>query len=102
MHHTTLAWPILDATRFSQIDRGLILQAARGLGINRSTADRLLAQQRDRIVTTAEALYRQFDNDASRRLQARPELGPTMAGESRCLRAIIHTVIKEMVVRLAV
>ena len=52
-------------------------------------------------MTTAEALYRQFDNDASRRLQARPELGPTMAGESRCLRAIIHTVIKEMVVRLS-
>ena len=99
--HTTLAWPILDATRFSQIDRGLILQAARGLGINRSTADRLLAQQRDRIVATAETLYQQFDNDASRRLQARPELGPTMAGESRCLRAIIHTVIKEMVVRLS-
>ncbi len=49
-----------------------------------------------------QALYRQFDNDASRRLQARPELGPTVAGESRCLRAIIHTVIKEMVVRLAV
>ena len=42
------------------------------------------------------------NNDASQRLQARPELGPTMAGESRCLRAIIHTVIKEMVVRLSV
>mgnify|MGYP006188874497 FL=1 len=68
----------------------------------RATADRLLAQQRDRIVTTAEALYRQFDNDASRRLQGRPELGPTMAGESCCLRAIIHTVIKEMAARLAV
>jgi hypothetical protein len=42
------------------------------------------------------------NSDASRQLQARPALGPTMAGESRCLRASIHTVIKEIVVRLAV
>ena len=62
--HTTLAWPILDAARISRIDRGLILKAAKELGVARATADRLLAQQRDRIVTTAEPLYRQFDNDA--------------------------------------
>lgn len=97
---STLAWPILHAGRFSQIDRRVMLQAASVLGIQRATAERLLAYQRDRILGAAEELYRQFDSEVSHLLLHRPDLGPTLAGEGRCLRSIIHTVIKEMVLRL--
>ena len=97
---STLAWPILHAGRFSQIDRRVMLQAASVLGIQRATAERLLAYQRDRIFGAAEELYRQFDSEVLHLLLHRPDLGPTLAGEGRCLRSIIHTVIKEMVLRL--
>lgn len=34
-------------------------------------------------------------------VQARPELSATCAGEDRCLRAIVHTVVKEMSGKIA-
>ena len=49
----------------------------------------------------AEALYAEVEADNARIVQARPELAATLAGELRCLRAILHTVLKEMVKQIA-
>ncbi|MDO9271464.1 MAG: hypothetical protein Q7T94_00405 [Rugosibacter sp.] len=49
----------------------------------------------------AEALYTEVEAENAQIASARPELSATMAGESRCLRAILHTVLKEMTKQIA-
>lgn len=97
---TTLAWPLLGVERFTEVNRELLLAAARELGIARSTAERLLAEQRDRISGQAEALLAQVEQENNEWLAARPDLAATLAGELRCLRTIVHGVIREMTKRL--
>ena len=94
--HTQLAWPVLDVRHFSDIRRGLLLKAGTALNLVKGTAERLLERLRSRIVSEAEALYAEVEAENARIVHARPELAATMAGESRCVRAISHTVIKEM------
>ena len=98
---TQLAWPILAARRFSDINRALLLEAGAALNLAKSTAERLLEHLRIRVVPLAEELYVEFEAENTRIVSVRPELAATLAGESRCLRAIIHTVIGEMVQRIA-
>ena len=93
---TQLAWPILGVRHFSDIRRGLLLEAGVALNLVKGTAGRLLENLRSRIVSEAEALYAEVEAENARIAHARPELAATMAGESRCVRAIPHTVIKEM------
>ena len=93
---TQLAWPILGVRHFSDIRRGLLLEAGVALNLVKGTAERLLENLRSRIVSEAEALYAEVEAENARIAHARPELAATMAGESRCVRAISHTVIKEM------
>ena len=93
---TQLAWPILSVRHFSDIRRGLLLEAGVALNLVKGTAERLLENLRSRIVSEAEALYAEVEAENARIAHARPELAATMAGESRCVRAISHTVIKEM------
>ena len=93
---TQLAWPILSVRHFSDIRRGLLLEAGAALNLVKGTAERLLENLRSRIVSEAEALYAEVEAENARIAHARPELAATMAGESRCVRAISHTVIKEM------
>ena len=93
---TQLAWPILGVRHFSDIRRGLLLEAGVALNLVKGTAERLLENLRSRIVSEAEALYAEVEAENARIAYARPELAATMAGESRCVRAISHTVIKEM------
>ena len=93
---TQLAWPILGVRHFSDIRRGLLLEAGVALNLVKGTAERLLENLRSRIVSEAEALYAEVEAENARIAHARPELAATMAGESRCVRAIPHTVIKEM------
>jgi len=99
--HTTLAWPILGANRFSDIHRDLGLEAGAVLSLTKGTAERLLEHIRGRIELEAQALYDEVQTENMRIVQARPGLAATMAGESRCLRTILHTVIKDMAQRLA-
>ncbi len=99
--HTQLAWPILGAQHFSDVRRKVLLEAGAALQLARGTAERLLEQLRSRIVQHAEALYAQIGQENVRLIQARPELSATLAGEARCLRAIQHTVIREMSRQLA-
>ena len=93
---TQLAWPILGVRHFSDIRRGLLLEAGVALNLVKGTAERLLENLRSRIVSEAETLYAAVEAENARIAHARPELAATMAGESRCVRAISHTVIKEM------
>jgi serine/threonine-protein kinase HipA len=49
----------------------------------------------------AEALYAEVEAENAKIASARPELSATMAGESRCLRTILHTVLKDMAKQIA-
>jgi serine/threonine-protein kinase HipA len=99
--HTQLAWPILGLRHFSDIHRGLLLEAGASLNLARGTAQRVLENLRSRAVQEAEALYAEVEAENAQIVHARPELSATMAGESRCLRAILHTVLKQMTKQLA-
>ena len=99
--HTQLAWPILGVLHFSDINRGLLLAAGGALNLAKGTAERILESLRGRILAETEALYADVEAENARLIAARPELGITLTGETRCLRAIQHTVIKEMAQRLA-
>lgn len=98
---TQLAWPILGVRHFSDISRGLLLEAGASLNLAKGTAQRLLENLRSRAVQVAEALYAEVEAENAKIASARPELSATMAGESRCLRAILHTVLKEMAKQIA-
>jgi serine/threonine-protein kinase HipA len=60
----------------------------------------LLENLRSRIVREAEALYADVEAENARIAHARPDLSVTLSGESRCLKTILHTVIKEMAERV--
>lgn len=97
---TQLAWPILDVAHFSDIRRDLMLKAGAALNLAKGTAERVLESLRQRIITEAQALYADIEAENARLVVAQPELGITLAGETRCLRAIQHIVIKDMAQRL--
>ena len=98
---TQLAWPILGVRHFSEISRRLLLEAGSSLNLAKGTALRLLEKLCSRAVQEAEALYAEIATENAQIASARPELSATMAGESRCLRAILHTVLKEMTRQIA-
>ena len=91
--HTTLAWPILTAGRFADVNRALLIEAGAAMGIQRATAMRLLDFQKDRIVAAADAAYAEVESAADGIATSR--------AETRCLRAIVHAVIRPMVAQLA-
>ena len=93
---TKLAWPVMDAIYMSDIDKDLILRAGVSLGLSERTAAQLLGNMTKNILPQAESLYDEFSAMNTDLIKTNPELAPTLAGESRCLRAIIHTVIKDM------
>lgn len=97
---TQWAWPILGVRHFSDINRSLLLEAGASLNLAKSTAERLLENLRSRAALEAEALYAEVEAENAQTVRARAGLSAPMAGESRCLRAILHTVIKEMAKRL--
>lgn len=98
---TQLAWPILGVRRFSDIDRTLLLEAGAALNLARGTAERLLENLRRRIGQEAETLYAEIEAENARISNERSNLSATMAGESRCIRSILYTVIKEMAKQIA-
>ena len=98
---TQLAWPILGVRRFSDISHGLLLEAGASLNLAKGTAKRVLESLRSRATREAEALYAEIEAENARIAHARPELSATMAGESRCLRVVLHTVLEEMTRQIA-
>lgn len=97
---TRLAWPILGKHRFAELNADVLLEAGTLLGLAESTARRLLSSMQQRIGTEAGKLYEQVSMQNAQLVHERPELASTLAGESRCLRAIVHTIISEMAGRL--
>ena len=71
------------------------------MNLAKGTAERLLESLRSRVVQIAEALYAEVEATNELIVQASPHLSATMAGESRCLRSILHIVIKEMARQIA-
>ena len=98
---TQLAWPILGVRHFSDINRNLLLEAGAALNLAKGTAERLLENQRSRIEKAAGTLYAEVETENEQIANQHPDLAATMAGESRCLRTILHTAIKEMTGQIA-
>ena len=98
---TQVAWPILGVRRFSDISHGLLLEAGASLNLAKGTAKRVLESLRSRATREAEALYAEIEAENAQIAHARPELSATMAGESRCLRVVLHTVLEEMTRQIA-
>jgi serine/threonine-protein kinase HipA len=96
-----LAWPVLGVRHFSDIDRALLLEAGAALNLAKGTASRLLDNLRSRITQEAELLYGEFESENERISSEQPGLWATLTGESRCLRTILHTVIKDMAKQIA-
>ncbi len=98
---TPLAWPIMGSRRFAEIDRRLLLEAGLALGLATATAERLIENLRGRIVQAAETLYAEYEDANTKLLSRQPYVPASMAGESRCLRTILHVVIKHMAKQIA-
>lgn len=96
-----LAWPIHGVRNFLGISRELLIDAGLSLGLAKSTAQRLLDHLIDNTFKEAKGLYAEVEEQNSLLVQARPELRLTMAGESRCLRTVLHVIIKAMTQQLA-
>lgn len=98
---TLLAWPIMGVRRFAQIDRSLLLKAGLSLGLGTATAQRLIENLRSRIVQASETLYAEYEEENKKRLSSQSNVSTSLAGESRCLRTILHVVIKHMAKQIA-
>jgi serine/threonine-protein kinase HipA len=98
---TQFAWPLLGVRHFSDINRALLFEAGAALNLAKGTAGRLLENLRSRIAQEAEALYAGVEAENEQIANARRDLSATMSGESRCLRTILHTIIKEMAKQIA-
>ena len=98
--HTHLAWPILEARRFADLNPEVMLDAGEALGLARATANRLLQVQVSKILEAAKVLCNEVQQDNKGLLVHCPELAARFAGEMRCIRAIVHVVIEPMVARL--
>jgi serine/threonine-protein kinase HipA len=98
---TQLAWPILGVRHFSSINRRVLLEAGAVLNVAKGTADRVIESLRSRVTAEAQALCAEVEAENAEILLVRPELAATMAGEIRCVRAIVHSVVKEMARQIA-
>jgi serine/threonine-protein kinase HipA len=97
---TTLAWPLQGRAQIAEVDRRCLLEAGEAMRIKPATVARLLDSLRDRIAGEAQALYAQVERENAELIAQRPKLVATLAGELRCLRAILHVVIAEQMARL--
>ena len=97
---TKLAWPLCGSKTFADLSRDILLDAGQGLGLSAEVSQRLLDAQVRRIEKAARAILTEVGTENVEMLKTRPELAPTFAGETRCLRAIIEVVVREMAGRL--
>lgn len=97
---STLAWPILDTTRFADLSFGVLVQAGMAMGLTEKRAHDQLVWMGGGILDEAKALLDSTEAENAK-LSADLDIGATLAGEARCLRTVTYSVIKEMVQRLA-
>jgi serine/threonine-protein kinase HipA len=79
----------------------VLLEAGAALNLTKGTADRVLNSLRSRVAAEAQALCAEVEAENAEILLVRPELAATMAGEIRCIRAIVYTVLQEMAKQIA-
>ncbi len=98
---TELAWPLLGIRRFRDIDRALMLAAGRSLKLARHTCERILDKLAGRIVTQSRILLDDIEQDNNRiQTVCHHMIAATLAGELRCLRAIVEIIIGDMAKKL--
>jgi serine/threonine-protein kinase HipA len=94
---TRLTWAIQGRKTFAELSRSTMLEVGETLRLARATTARLLDFQLERIESAAQSLYEQIQTENEELARIQPNLGPTFAGEARCLRAVQHLVIRKMV-----
>lgn len=97
---STLAWPILGTEKFTDLSFDLLVQAGMKMGLTQKRARAQLVAMQAGILDEARALLEATEAENAQ-LREEPGIGVRLDGEERCLRAIIYTVIGEMVRRLA-
>lgn len=95
-----LAWPILGATRFSELGFGHLVAAGEAIGLQKRAATRQLEAQLSRIAHEAQSLCEKVE-DENTAWETRSEVGHTLRGEMRLLRTVIHGVIGDMARQLS-
>ncbi len=98
--HSELAWPLLGVKHFSALSHAHLLDVGEALGMSRKAAMNQLNAQLNRIEGEAAALLEEAIRDNADWLQ-RLGSGDVFEGEVRCLRTVVHGVIKDMVRQLS-
>lgn len=78
----------------------LLVAAGEDMGISPTATSRIVREMAGRIDAKAAAVLATMEAENQVLLAARPELGATLTGEDRCVRAIVHIVIREMSTKL--
>ncbi|MEA0988997.1 HipA domain-containing protein [Pseudomonas aeruginosa] len=99
--HATLAWPIQGAQRLVEISTPLLIRAGETMGIKPNTARDTIRKLVQEVRNEATRLLEEVTLQHHEQRQSRPELGATLAGETRLLRSITAIVIQEMSAQLA-
>lgn len=92
-----LAWPILGANYFSEVNKILLIESAHVMGLAKSAAQRVIDDQCNRIFEMALSLYKEVEEENSLLVKQRSELSTTSERELHSLRTIVYKVIKNMV-----
>lgn len=98
---TSLAWPIGPSARMASLTRDTLVAAGVTMGIKPASAGQMLDRFRRSLVTAADVLYQEVEQQNQGLIELHPELRQTFAGELRCLRAIRSVIIGDMNQRLA-
>lgn len=95
-----LAWSILGVARFSELRFEHLIAAGAALGLKPQVARAQLQHQLQRIRAEAHLLLEQTQEENRQWLQ-RFDIGPTLEGEARLLRTLVHVIIDDMVRQLS-
>ena len=96
-----LAWPLLEARRFVDVDRNTLLRAGELLNIPAATARRIMDKMISEILPAASRLADLFESENISRWHGRSDLQLTFLAERRCIDAIRHVIIRDMVQKLS-
>ncbi|WP_313024841.1 HipA domain-containing protein [Pseudomonas lopnurensis] len=91
-----LAWSILGQQRLQCISTPLLVAAGESMGIKPVTAKVTLQKMIGVVRAHAQELLQITEQENRALLELSPEIGATLAGELRLLRAIVNIVIAEM------
>lgn len=91
-----MAWPIQGSPRMVDQTSARLIEAGEAMGLSKATAQRQLTGMGKAIKEQAAQLLAEVEQENVRLLEQRPALAATFGGEMRCLRAIVHVIIRDM------